>query len=391
MRLLVAVAITSGLFALASAQDKQTERPPDKPTAAYTVELSRGDPASKGAPRYSPPGRPLKLEAKAHAELPGLDHLDARLKVGPNTAGPGHLLVLARSQAGKPHDRLYVDADGTGKVAAKAIDGTPSVNRGKTWSSFNATVRVDHGRPGAPAKAEDFPVALWVVVEKEGDTPDIVRVSRRGFLAGPVILGETKAEVVLSDSGTDGVFGPGDWWELRTGPAAGEMRTVGDFAWAGGRAWKLEPVGSDGRKGRVVAFDPGLTEAEDKVKRDRLREDRLAKRADKPVAFRKDVDAALKEAVQAKGAYFLKFETDWCGPCKEMTALVFTAKDVADAAAGLTCVVVDGDARKDLTEKYKVTAYPTGVLVGADGQEAARYVGYQSVKMTTEFLRKVKK
>jgi len=163
--------------------------------------------------------------------------------------------------------------------------------------------------------------------------------------------------------------------------------TWGDFAWAGGQAWKLETEGTSGRRAKLVAFDPGITEEEDSIKRDLFREDRLAERSAKPVAFRKDIDAALKDAAHRRSACFLKFETDWCGPCKLMTSFVFTAKAVADAADGLTCLVIDGDARKDLTERHAVNAYPTGILLDADGREIARYVGYQSVKETTAFSR----
>ena len=387
-------ALAVGLCGLAHAQDKQTEKPTTKPSVSYPVELSPGDVKSKLAPRYSPPGRQLKLAAKAHPELAGVDHLEARLNLGPNAkADAGHLLVIARSEKGKPYDRLFIDADGTGKPAAKSIDITPSITRGKTWSSFDATVKVNHAKPGSPTAAEEFPVAFWVVVEKEDETPDVIRVSRRGFLTGQATIGEKKFDVVLSDSNTDAVFTTGDWWELRSGQAAGEMRTVGDFAWAGGKAWKFEPEGTNGRKGKVVSFDPGMTEEEDKIKRDRLREDRMAPRAAKPVSFRKDVDDALKDVAKNKGVYFLKFETDWCMPCKEMAALVFTAKDVADAATAgsVTCVVIDGDARKDLTEKHAVKAYPTGVLFDADGKEIGRYVGYQGVKQMTAFFQKAKK
>ena len=60
----------------------------------------------------------------------------------------------------------------------------------------------------------------------------------------------------------------------------------------------------------------------------------------------------------------------------------------ADAANGLTCIVTDGDARNDLTEKHAVNAYPTGILLDADGREIARYVGYRGVKETTAFLKR---
>ena len=369
----------------------QVEKVP--PAVTHSVALKPGDPSSKLPPRYSPHGRQLKLEAKEHKGLAGFDHLDARLQLGPNQkTDAGHLLVLARSAKGKPYDLLFVDADGNGKLSEKPTTITPKTNRGKLWSSFEATFRVNHAKAGDPPAREEYPVALWIVVEKEDEKPDIIRVSRRGFLTGEIKLGADTFDLVLSDSNNDGVLGDGDWWEIRgKTPKADAMRTVGDFAWAGGKAWNLKLEGTNGRKATLVAHDPGLTEAEDINKRDRLREDRLAKRADKPVAFRKDVDAALKEVGQKKAAYFIKFETDWCVPCKQMMEFVFTAKDVVDAAGGLMCVVVDGDGRKDLVEKHKVKGYPTGILIDAAGNEVARYSGYQSVKEMTGFFQKIKK
>jgi thiol:disulfide interchange protein len=129
-----------------------------------------------------------------------------------------------------------------------------------------------------------------------------------------------------------------------------------------------------------------MTEDEDAVVRDHLREDRLAFRAETPVKFRKDVDAAIAEAEAAKSRYFIKFETEWCGPCKTMTELVFTARDVANSAKNTICIAADGDERKDLTEKFAVKGYPTGILFDGKGKEVARYTGYQSVKQTTAFL-----
>jgi hypothetical protein len=90
------------------------------------------------------------------------------------------------------------------------------------------------------------------------------------------------------------------------------MRTIGDYAWAGGKAWNLQPEGTNGRKARLVPFDPGLTEPEDAVRRDKGWGNRRAGRADTPVPFRKDVDAA-----DPKVPHFVKFETDWCVPCKQ--------------------------------------------------------------------------
>ena len=73
-----------------------------------------------------------------------------------------------------------------------------------------------------------------------------------------------------------------------------------------------------------------------------------------------------------------------------MTQNVFTAKDVVDASKDVVCVKVDGDQRRDLVERYAVTAYPTGLMIAADGTEAARFVGYQKVTEMADFLKEKK-
>lgn len=384
---IVVLAFVSVIFA----QSEPAQSPKAK---TITVSLSTGDLKDPLAPRYSPPGTKTVL-TKIDSNLPGFDHLTGGYKLGPSGAnGPGTPLILARSEMGKPYDTLYIDADGDGKVDDKPIKVAPKEVRGKLWSSFEAVVKVNYAEPKAPSSFDDYPVALWVVVEKADETPAEIRLNRRGYLSGAVKIADQKFDIVLSDSNNDAIFKTGDWWELRpAGKAAGNSdgsRPVGDFHWASGKAWKFEVTNPSGKQARLVEFDPGITQDEDTVMRDRLREDRLAPRALKPVAFRKDVDAALKESLQKKSAYFLKFETDWCGPCKIMDQLVFTAKDVAAAAEGIVSITIDGDARKDLCEKHQVKSYPTGILFGADGTEIVRFSGYRSVKQMTEFLKKAK-
>ena len=130
-----------------------------------------------------------------------------------------------------------------------------------------------------------------------------------------------------------------------------------------------------------------MTPEEDSIKRDPYGADRAAARAEKPLEFRHDVDAAIAEAAEKKLPCFIKFETTWCGPCKTMTQYVFTAKDVVDASAGIICVKVDGDERKDLVERFAVKGYPTGVMLSAGGEEAGRFLGYQRVVEMTAFLK----
>lgn len=386
------IAILVVLFAgLTTVQKSQADKKNSQPT--INVALSPGEPGSKDAPRYSPTGRQLKLAARPHPELPGKDHLETRLPLGTDPKTAGTLLVVARSQPGKPYDMLFVENHQTKKLNGMPVTTKPNLNRNKHWSSFSAVVQVNHAKPGEQPAYSSYPISLWIVVEQESDQPDIIRISRRGFLIGEVQLDHLKWQVVLSDSNNDGILGKADWWELRRPGNNGGMdasRTVDDYCWANGKAWRIELQGTDGRSARLIHFDPGITQAEDANKRDRLREDRQASRAARPVEFHKDFESALQKARQNKQPYFIKFETDWCMPCKQMDQFVFTAKDVADAAQGIACIKADGDVRKDLTEEHKVKAYPTGILFDVDGKELARYVGYQSVKDMTAFFKKVK-
>jgi thiol-disulfide isomerase/thioredoxin len=367
------------------------------PAESYPVRLEPGSPESKLAPRFSPYGKQIPLTAKAMPGLAGSDHLEGRIRLGPQRdKGPGQLIVLARSGKDKPYDLLFIDAGHDGSVTDdKPLSAATSMSRGNLWSSFTATLKVNHAAPGQPAAWQEYPVSFWAVVEKADETPRVIRFSRRGYLTGSVTVAGVVHDVILSDANNDGVFGPGDWWTVREATnknaySPAENREVGDFAWSGGKAWKLELEGTDGRKGRLVRFLPDVTQEEDASHRDKLRDDRLAPRAKQPVKFQNDVDETLKGAPGRKQSVFLKFETDWCGPCKQMDQLVFTAQAVAEAAEGIVCLKVDGDKRKDLRAKYKVDAFPTGILFGPDGKEVARYVGYRSVKEMTAFFRKVK-
>jgi thiol:disulfide interchange protein len=155
----------------------------------------------------------------------------------------------------------------------------------------------------------------------------------------------------------------------------------------GQSAYKLELSDVRGSSVKLVAFDPGITRAEDELARDPYAADKKAVKADKPLEFRHDIDAAIAEAFDKKQRCFIKFETTWCGPCQMMTTNVFTAKDVVDASRDVVCVKVDGDQRRDLVERYAVKAYPTGLILAADGTEAARFVGYQKVIEMAGFLK----
>ncbi len=374
------------------ADDKPTEQSsregeiiPD----SIPILLSAGATDSPLAPRYSPPGKGLELKPVEVADSLGVDGLETEVVVGsPVEKQMPIKMLVTRAKPDEAYSKLYIDSDSNGKYDEEAVVAMPSESRGNIWSNFSATLKVKYIVD--KLVTEDYPVTLWLAVASAAEQPKILRISRRGFKTGEMFIGDKKVSLVLSDSNNDAVFGEGDWWELRTDnqpSKSSDMRKVGDYVWLGESAYKLELNDATGNAGRLSAFDPGKTREQDELARDPYAADKKAARAERPLEFRHDADEAIAEAAEKKLRCFIKFETTWCGPCKTMTQYVFTAKDVVEAAAGVVCVKVDGDERKDLVERYSVKAYPTGVMISSDASEEARFVGYQKGVEMTDFLK----
>ncbi len=369
--------------------DTELKESADHPAQPIVVSFVAGESGSPLAPRYSPPGRPLSLTLLNVPEDNVIDGLETAVSLGwPVEQQKPIRIMVARSAAGEPYTKIHIDTDGNGQFNEEAIVVEPKVVRGKIWSSFSAILPAKYTTE--TTVTENYPVDFWLTVEKAADRPEVLRMSRRGFKFSDISIGDQTVSIILSDSNNDAVFGEGDWWELvekNSTSRSTSMRKVGDFLWLGDSAFRLELDGVMGNSGRISPFDPGMTRDEDLLARDPYGADKKAVRAEKPLEFRNDVDQAILEAIEKRSACFIKFETTWCGPCKLMTEYVFSAKDVTDAATGVICVKVDGDERKDLVERYSVSAYPTGLMISADGMEVARYVGYQNVVSMTNFLK----
>jgi thiol-disulfide isomerase/thioredoxin len=100
-------------------------------------------------------------------------------------------------------------------------------------------------------------------------------------------------------------------------------------------------------------------------------------------------DAALKQAAADKKPLLIEFTgSDWCPPCKALTANVFEKPAFEDfAKANVVLVKFDFPRRKEqeealkatnqaMAKKYQVQGFPTVILVSSSGEEIARKVGY---------------
>lgn len=81
-------------------------------------------------------------------------------------------------------------------------------------------------------------------------------------------------------------------------------------------------------------------------------------------------DEALKAAKQEKKLVFIDFYTDWCGPCKKMAKEVFPQKMVGDFMnTKFVNLKLNAEQEgKELAARYRVSAYPTFVILDTEGE-----------------------
>lgn len=87
---------------------------------------------------------------------------------------------------------------------------------------------------------------------------------------------------------------------------------------------------------------------------------------------------AKQAAAQEGKLVFIDFYTTWCEPCKRLDAVTWTDPAVGKLVGEKT-VALRLDAEKEgreLARRYKIEAYPTLLLLKADGTEQDRIVGF---------------
>lgn len=90
-----------------------------------------------------------------------------------------------------------------------------------------------------------------------------------------------------------------------------------------------------------------------------------------------EVDAALAEARQRGVPVLLYWGASWCPPCNRLKSTLFPRADFVAMAGTLVPVYVDGDrpGAQRIGARFKVSAYPTLVLLSPLGREITRLPG----------------
>jgi thiol:disulfide interchange protein DsbD len=110
-----------------------------------------------------------------------------------------------------------------------------------------------------------------------------------------------------------------------------------------------------------------------------------------PIAWVPFSDGALATASKSCRPVLIDFMAEWCLPCREMDHTTFRDRAVVDAAAGFTMLRADVTAQDDrateLLERFHIPGVPTLVLLGPDGRERRRLVGYVAPGDMSDALR----
>jgi len=337
--------------------------------------------------RWSPKGEKLAL-----SETP--EGMVAELILGPVGLKPV-LIRLEKANESAHFNQLRIDWDRDGSFDSDSvIQCTPNELRGKIWSSFSTSINIPFDKMGQhEAVTNPYPISFWYVLDPMEDAPEqVIRYSRRGWFEGSAESPYGTINALLTESQMNGVLDRSDSWALAPDSSRDDLyqssfaKNTSQHTWFGEQAFGIDSILPSGRVIWIKAVDPQITRAEEERQKDFLAPDREAARSGGRVAFLHDYQKALVLAKKENKYLFIDFETTWCGPCKTMDQWVYTADAVVEASKKIICVKVDGDEHRKLVDKYKVSGYPTLVVVDYNEEVIRQVIGYQSVKLTTEFL-----
>jgi thioredoxin-related protein len=93
-------------------------------------------------------------------------------------------------------------------------------------------------------------------------------------------------------------------------------------------------------------------------------------------------DDLLKKAKTQDKYVLVDFYTVWCSPCKRMDKETYTDADVVAFLQGMIPVKYDSEkgAGIGVSKEFRVNSWPTTVLIGPDGKEIGRHIGYLDAK-----------
>lgn len=110
-----------------------------------------------------------------------------------------------------------------------------------------------------------------------------------------------------------------------------------------------------------------------------------AESAPTPMFRALDFPGALEAAKREQRFVLVDFYTTWCGPCRLLDDTTWQdAKVMARVSATAVAIKVDAEKERAIAKRFQIDAYPTLVVLAADGTERDRYIGYVAPKAFLE-------
>jgi len=107
-----------------------------------------------------------------------------------------------------------------------------------------------------------------------------------------------------------------------------------------------------------------------------------------PAANNGDIDRAFVQARSENKPVLLYWGAKWCPPCNQLKATLFNRHDFIERSKSLVAVDIDGDlpGAQKLGSRFKVSGYPTMVLMRTDGAELMRLPGEADAPQVLQLL-----
>jgi thioredoxin-like negative regulator of GroEL len=107
-----------------------------------------------------------------------------------------------------------------------------------------------------------------------------------------------------------------------------------------------------------------------------------------PAANDADIERAFVVARAENKPVLLYWGAKWCPPCNQLKATLFNRHDFIERSKSLVAVEIDGDlpGAQKLGSRFKVSGYPTMVLMRTDGAEITRLPGEADAAQVLQLL-----
>lgn len=290
------------------------------------------------------------------------------------------------------YNLLYIDHNRDGDLTN---DGEPArakvakdEQRGLPYIEFTGVPFTVYYSQGLEAEHR-FTFYYWLRTEADFDRVSYVSACWR---EGTVKLEGAEARVYFYDEDGDAMYlVPNLRWALLPSDAKldglPEMVSVELPLRFNGKPWKISALMPEGQRVELEL------ETEAHAKRSILEVDRTATeppraRAEAPMEFATDFEAAKAKAATEKKPLLVVFETSWSPSGKLLRERTLMDAEVQQLMREkFVSVAIDFDRERLIAARYDVTAVPTIVIVDSKGVVSDRIIGYRQAAILAERLR----